>query len=222
MRGLPVFLRKDRAHILQRFAGRGTTTASYLRCFLSPFTPYLLCYTCKARMVTIMPPGSKSPRGRQTASVSAASLPAGRGNSLLGPSPAISSLLCKSQGPEPVFLRFLRFFAGSVRFFRTFGSDGSEFHARWQSRTNRPSRELRRSRAVCEAQPFFCYAPTSRSFSEDRNRPPAITCSFLCFKLSLFHLPIKKSDTVIGSELVGVGLPCPDLPVPASCCSIRK
>ena len=36
---------------------------------------------------------------------------------------------------------------------RTLGSDGSEFHARRRSRNKPTDRELRRSRAVCEAQP---------------------------------------------------------------------
>ena len=40
---------------MQRFAGRGKTIASYLRDFLSPFTPYLLCYSVVPRMVTVEP-----------------------------------------------------------------------------------------------------------------------------------------------------------------------
>ena len=48
---------------MQRFAGRGKTIASYLRDFLSPFTPYLLCYSVVPRMVTIEPLWFEIPAG---------------------------------------------------------------------------------------------------------------------------------------------------------------
>ena len=75
---LPVFLRKEETHILQRLAGRGQTIASYLRDFLSPFTPFLLCYSLETRMVTMKPLRSKLSCGCPTTAPSATSLPAGR------------------------------------------------------------------------------------------------------------------------------------------------
>ena len=63
-----------------RLAGRGKTTASYLRCFLSPFTPYLLCCSGVPRMVTIKPQSFYSPWGCPTAVSSTTSLPVGRCN----------------------------------------------------------------------------------------------------------------------------------------------
>jgi len=186
MSSLPAFLRKEKTHILQRLAGRGKTIVSYLHDFLSPFTPYLLCYSPEARMVTMKPQRSYLPRGRPTR------LRQGYG---VASKSDISSLLCKSQGPEPVFCVFLQ--AVSDIFAHLVLTDQSSAREGEAEQTVRPEssggagRFARRSLSSATLPPRKVFPKTEIDLLQSLAVFPALNYSNTLFKVQpLFLLPV--------------------------------